>query len=104
MTTLESDKVEKALKNKMKAEREGESSGDWYYYIKNEEGIEIASTSMSKGAKETLGNNRVSQMARQLRFDNTNQFVQFVRCTVSRDEALKTMKRNYSSGSNRRIN
>ena len=35
MTTLESDKVERALKNKMKAEREGESSGDWYYYIKN---------------------------------------------------------------------
>ena len=104
MAILDSDKVEKALKSKMKAERDGEDSGDWYFYVKDEEGIEIASTSMSKGAKETLGNNRVSQMARQLRFDNTNQFVQFVRCTVSREEALKTMKRNFISGSNRRIN
>ncbi len=101
MARLESNKVEQALRYKMKAERE--DSGDWYYYIKDEEGIEIASTSMSKGAKETLGDRRVSQMSRQLRFDNTNQFVQFVRCTVSREDALKTMKRNYSSGSNRRM-
>lgn len=102
MSTLESDKVEKALKSKLKAERE--DSGDWYFYIKNEEGIEIASTSMSKGAKETLRDNRVSEMAKQLRFDNTRQFVQFVRCTVSRDEALESMKRNYLSGMNRRMN
>lgn len=52
MATLESDKVDKALKNKMKAERE--DSRDWYYFIKDEEGIEIASTSISKGAKETF--------------------------------------------------
>jgi hypothetical protein len=102
MSTLESDKVEKALKSKLKAERE--DSGDWYFYIKNEEGIEIASTSMSKGAKETLRENRVSEMAKQLRFDNTRQFVQFVRCTVSRDVALESMKRNYLSGLNRRMN
>jgi hypothetical protein len=76
MARLESNKVEHALRYKMKAERE--DSGDWYFYIKDEEGIEIASTSISKGAKETLGDRRVSQMARQLRFDNTNQFVQFV--------------------------
>jgi len=86
----------------MKAERE--DSGDWYFYIKDEKGIESASTSISKGAKETLGDRRVSQMARQLRFDNTNQFVQFVKCTVSREDALKTMKRNYTLGSNRRVN
>jgi hypothetical protein len=102
MTTLESDKVEKALRSKLKAERE--DSGDWYFYIKDEEGIEIASTSISKGAKETLRDSRVSQMARQLRFDSTKQFVLFVRCTVSREEAIETMKRNYSPGSTRRIN
>lgn len=102
MTRLESDKVEKALRSKMKAERE--DSGDWYFFIKNEEGLEIASTSISKGAKETLRDHRVSQMAKQLRFDSTDQFVQFVRCTVSRDEALKTMNRNYLRGFNRRIN
>lgn len=65
--------------------------------------MEIASTIMSKGAKETLSDKRVSQMAKQLHFNNTNQFVQFVRCTVSREEALKSMKRNYSPGSTRRI-
>ena len=101
MARLESNKVEQALRYKMKAERE--DSGDWYYYIKDEEGIEIASTIMSKGAKETLSDGRVSQMARQLRFDNVNQFVQFVKCTVSREEALKTMKRNYPPGSSRRM-
>lgn len=102
MARLESDKVEQALRYKMKAERE--DSGGWYYYVKDEEGMEIASTIMSKGAKETLGDKRVSQMAKQLHFDNTNQFVQFVRCTVNREEALKSMKRNYSPGSTRRIN
>ena len=102
MARLESNKVEQALRYKMKAERE--DSGDWYFYVKDEEGIEIASTSISKGSKETLGDRRVSQMAGQPRFDNTNQFVEFVRCTVSRDEALKTMKRNYLVGLNRRIN
>lgn len=102
MARLESDKVEQALRYKLKAERE--DSGDWYYYIKDDEGIEIASTIMSKGAKETLSDRRVSQMAKQLRFDNTNQFVQFVRCTVNRKEALESMKHNYSPGSTRRIN
>ena len=102
MARLESNKVEQALRYKMKAERE--DSGDWYYYIKDEEGVEIASTIMSKGAKETLSDGRVSQMAKQLRFDNANQFVQFVKCTISREEALKTMKRNHPPGSSRRIN
>lgn len=77
----------------MKAERL--EAGDWYYLISDEEGNEIASTSISKGAKETLSEKRVSQMSKQLRFDSTNEFVEFVRCTISRDEALKTVKRNY---------
>ena len=102
MARLESDKVQKALKSKMKAERE--DAGDWYFFIKNAEGVEIASTSISKGAKETLRDNRVSQMAKQLRFDTTDQFVQFVKCTVSREEALQIMQRNYVLGHNRKMN
>ena len=102
MARLESDKVDRALRNKMKADRV--DSGDWYYVIQDEEGLDIASTSISKGAKETLGDNRVSQMARQLRFDNANQFVQFVKCTISREDALKRMKRNYLRDSARRNN
>jgi|SRR5947209_3444008 len=102
MARLESDKVDKALRSKMKADRE--DAGDWYYIIKDKEGLDIASTSISKGAKETLGDNRVSQMARQLRFDNANQFVQFVKCTISREDTLKIMKRNYLRDSTRRNN
>jgi outer membrane protein assembly factor BamE (lipoprotein component of BamABCDE complex) len=94
MSSLDSDKVEKALLKKMLAERF--DTGDWYYLVHDEEGNEIASTSISKGAKEILRDRRVSQMARQLRFDNTSQFVDFVRCTISRDKALETMKRNYN--------
>ncbi len=101
MARLELDKVDKALRRKMKADRE--DFGDWFYIIQDEEGVEIASTSISKGAKETLGDKRVSEMAKQLRFDSHDQFVQFVRCTVSRDDALKTMKRNYLQSINRRI-
>jgi predicted TIM-barrel fold metal-dependent hydrolase len=100
MPPLDSDKVEKALLKKMKAERL--DTGDWYYLICNEEGNEIASTSISKGAKEILSDKRVSQMSRQLRFDNTNQFVGFVRCTVSRDKALETINRNYAEDPFRR--
>ncbi|MBV9021658.1 MAG: hypothetical protein JOZ71_13200 [Ktedonobacteraceae bacterium] len=100
MTTLDSDKVDKALRSKMKAERE--VSADWYYIIKDEEGLEIASTSISKGAKEILRDKRVSQMARQLRLDNGKQLVEFVRCTVSRTEALETIKRNYVRDAGRR--
>lgn len=102
MARLESDKVDRALRSKLKADRE--DSGDWYYTIKDEEGLDIASTSISKGAKETLGDNRVSQRARQLRFDNANQFVQFVKCTISREDALKIMKRNYLRDSTHRSN
>lgn len=58
MATLDSDKVDKALRSKMQAERE--AAADWYYLIKDEEGLVIASTSISKGAKETLRDNRVS--------------------------------------------
>ena len=39
MATLESDKVEKALGGKMKAERE--DSGDWYFYIKMRRALKL---------------------------------------------------------------
>jgi hypothetical protein len=47
MATLESDKVDKALRSKMQASRI--DTGDWYYLIKDGDGIVIASTSLSKG-------------------------------------------------------
>jgi len=89
MATIDSDKLDKALRGKMRAERT--ASGDWYYMIKNDKGIIVSSTSISKGAKETLGPNRVSQMARQLRLNKAALLVDLVSCKLSREEALKIM-------------
>lgn len=102
MARLESKDVEKALLGKMKAERE--DTGDWYYIIYDEQGYEVSSTSISKGAKHTLGDNRVSQMAHQLRLDTSRQFVQLVNCTLNREEALEIMIRNRPTGSKRQRN
>ncbi|SRR5579883_1924166 len=46
MTTLESDKVDRALRGKMKAERH--DTGDWYYTVFNNQGIAVSTTSLSK--------------------------------------------------------
>lgn len=92
MATLESDKVDKALRGKMQAARI--DTGDWYYLIKDEDGIVIASTSLSKGSKHTLGAKRVSEMARQLNLDNVREFTELVRCTLSREAAIVIMKEN----------
>lgn len=92
MATLETDKVDRALKRKMQADRE--DAGDWYYIICNDKGDFVASTSISKGAKHTLGENRVNQMAHQLRLSTSKQFVDLVKCTLERDEALSIMEAN----------
>jgi hypothetical protein len=89
MATIDSDKLDKALRGKMRAERT--ARGDWYYTIKNDKGIIVSSTSISKGAKETLGPNRVNQMARQLRLNKSTLLVDLVSCKLSREEALKIM-------------
>ncbi len=92
MGTLESDKVDKALVGKMKAERK--DSGDWYYIIYNDAGTAISSTCLSKGAKHTLGRSRVSQMAHQLNLNKPQLFEDLVRCTLSREKALAIMQAN----------
>ena len=92
MGTLESDKVDKALVGKMKAERK--DSGDWYYIIYNDVGIAVSSTSLSKGTKHTLGRARVSQMARQLNLNKPQLFEDLVRCTLNREKAIAIMEGN----------
>jgi hypothetical protein len=100
MPTLESDKVTKALTGKMQAEYV--ESGDRYFVISNDEGIFVASTSISKGAKHTLSEQRVSDMKRQLRLSTSKQFVDLVNCPLSREEALKIMESNPPSSSRQR--
>jgi hypothetical protein len=92
MATLESDKVDRALMSKMKATRQ--DSGDWYYLVRNDQGIIVATTSISKGAKHTLGHNRISQMARQLGLNKPQLLVDLVSCPLKREDALKIMESN----------
>ena len=92
MAGLESNKVEKALLGKMQAEhREGR---DWQYIIYNDQKKQVARTRLSKGAKHSLGPNRVSEMARQLGLETSQQFQDLVRCTLSREQALEIIERN----------
>ena len=100
MATLESDKVVKSLRNKMQAERV--DTGDWFFIRYNDKGDFVASTSISKGAKHTLSEIRVNQMAHQLRLSTSKQFVDLVKCTLSREEALEIMESNPPSSSRMR--
>lgn len=99
MATLESDNVDRALRSKMKADRKDRA--DWYYIIRNDQGIQIASTSISKGSKETLRAGRVSAMARQLGLDTAQQLVDLIKCPLSREDALKIIERNRPPGTPR---
>ena len=99
MATLESNSVDKALRKKMEAERKDRA--DWYYIIRNDQGIQVSSTSLSKGSKETLRPNRVRDMARQLGLDTAQQFVDLVSCSLSREDALKIIENNRPPGTPR---
>ena len=83
---------------KMKAERR--ESGDWYYIV-DDQGVVVGSTSISKGAKHTLGHKRISQMAHQLNLNKSQLFVDLVRCPLKREKALEIMKINSLPGNPR---
>lgn len=99
MAVLESVDVEKALMSKMKAERQ--ESGDWYYTVCDDQGVVVGSTSISKGAKHTLGHKRINQMAHQLNLNKSQLFVDLVRCPLKREKALEIMKINSLPGNPR---
>ena len=80
MATLESDKVDRALRGKMKAERLDRA--DWRYVVYNKEGKQVSTTRISKGAKHTLSASRLSLMARQLGLDTQQQLVDLVSIIV----------------------
>ena len=101
MPALDSDKVDKALRKKLAAQVE-EDIHDKYYLILDEEGREIASTSISHGPKYTITDRLVTPMARQLCLGKTENFVNLVRCPLSGDEALRLIKENCSADNQRR--
>lgn len=92
MATLESDKVDRALRNKMRAERR--DSLDWRYIIYNDKGEQISATRLSKGAKHTLAAGRIRDMAHQLGLETSKQFIDLVSCKLSREDALKIIESN----------
>jgi hypothetical protein len=92
MAGLESNKVEKALLGKMRAERR--EGRDWKYIIYNDQKKQISRTLLSKGAKHSLGPNRVAEMARQLGLERAKQLHDIVNCTLSRDEAIESIESN----------
>jgi len=92
MAGLESNKVEKALLGKMRAERR--EGRDWQYIVYNDQKKQVARTRLSKGAKHSLGPNRVNEMAHQLGLETSQQFHELVQCTLSREKALEIIERN----------
>ncbi len=96
MPTLESAKVDAALRSKMAAKRI--ASGDWLYEIRDDTGEVVSSTSISKGSKHTLSDQRVRQMAGQLCLNKAQLLFDLVSCTLGRDDALAIMHANCPPG------
>jgi len=94
MATLESDKVREILTSKLKCEVE-KSKRDHDWFVVKDQGQVLATTSMSKGSKETLRDTLVSYMAKQLKLGGAGNFVKLVGCKLSRDECI-TIIRNVS--------
>ncbi len=100
MARLESDKVQAALIAKMRAEV-SDRPGDRLFLIRDDDGVAVASTSISKGSKHTLGDARVRIMARQLCLNGSSQFVDLVSCLLDRDGAIAVIKTNCPPGTRR---
>jgi len=77
---------------------------DWYYKIYNEQGVFVSSTSISKGSKETLRDQRVRDMAHQLGLNTAQEFIDLVKCTLSREDALEIIQINRPLGTPRNRN
>jgi len=99
MGRLESDETDKALRRKMQAVRLDRA--DWYYKIYNEQGVFVSSTSISKGSKETLRDQRVRDMAHQLGLNTAQELIDLVKCTLSREDALEIIQINRPPGTPR---
>jgi len=91
MPRIDSDKMDRALRGKMKAEID--EKADRIYYIYDDNHDVVCSTSISQGGKETLRDSRVAAMRRQLGLETTQQLVELVNCKISREEALGAVQK-----------
>ncbi len=91
MASLESDKVDGALENKLGCEVDRKGRDHNFYWVK-ENDIVLARTKISKGPKHTLSDTLVTMMARQLQLGVAGNLVKFVACTLSKDGALDIIR------------
>jgi len=91
MASLDSDKVQAALKTKLKC---SEEKGDHYWYtLYDDDGKTVLGRTMiSHGKKHSLGSSLIHSMTRQLRLGTSANFVAMVQCTKSREDCLTVIK------------
>lgn len=80
----------------MRAQRTG--ANDYLYEIRDDNGTVVSSTSISRGSKHTLSDQRVRQMAGQLCLNKAQLLADLVSCTLTRDDALALMHANCPPG------
>jgi hypothetical protein len=92
MATLESDVVHDKLTNKLHCKVDTKKKDHDWYFVHDTNGTFLSSTFMSKGAKHTLGDKLVGNMARQLCLGTSANFVNFVACQIDKGECLAIIR------------
>lgn len=92
MATLESDVVHEKLSSKLHCKVDTKKRDHNWYFVEDTNGTCISRTFMSKGAKHTLGDTLVLLMAKQLGLGTSANFVNFVGCSIEKDECLTIIR------------
>jgi hypothetical protein len=90
MAALDSDKVRRALMEKMGCEEE--RAGDHIRYILRDGDKILCRTKVSHGAKHAIGATLIAKMAQQFRLGTSANFVAMVQCTKSAQECLEIIR------------
>lgn len=91
MASLDSDKVDAALENKLGCEVDRTHADHNIYYVRENE-VFLARTKISKGPKHTLSDTLVMLMARQLQVGGSGNLAKLVRCTMDKNECLDIIR------------
>jgi uncharacterized membrane protein YjjP (DUF1212 family) len=92
MATLDSDKLRRALEGKLGCYVDDKKREHIWFYLK-ENGVIISRTMISKGSKETLRDELLSRIGKQLGLGAGN-LVKFEKCTISKEEAIQMIRLN----------
>jgi hypothetical protein len=92
MATLESDVVHDKLTTKLHCKVDTKKKDHDWYFVHDVNGMFLSRTFMSKGAKHTLRDTLVVRMAKQLGLGTSANFVNFVGCSIEKDECLTIIR------------